>query len=233
MRVVALLPAFNEAESIVQTLTAVSGLELVDEIVVIDDGSHDNTFALAKSVALEKRLTVLRLQPNRGKGAALNYGKRQVQGQVYLLLDSDLGATASMADALLEPIIRNEADMTIARFGAEQSVPGAKMGFGIVRRTAMLGVKWLTGREIASPLSGQRGIRAEVLQAVGEFFEGFGVEVGLTVGALHHGFRVIEVPLAMKHRAYGRGLRGVMHRGRQLLQVIRGIWQCWRKGWHA
>lgn len=232
MKVVALIPAFNEADFIVQTLTAVSELEHVDEIVVIDDGSDDDTFALASSASVGKDVRVARLQANQGKGAALNYGRHEVQAQVYLLLDADLGATASLAGALLTPILQDEADMTIARFAADQSASKAKMGFGAVRCIAQLGVKWLTGGSITSPLSGQRAVRAEVLQALGDFSSGFGVEVGLTVGALHHGFRLVEVPLAMKHRAYGRGLRGLRHRGRQLFHVLRTFMRCWHRGWH-
>ena len=233
MKVVALLPAFNEAESIVQTLTAALELKCIDQIVVIDDGSQDDTFALASSVAKDQRIMVLRLPKNRGKGGALNRGLEQFQAEIYLLLDADLGTTASLASALLEPILQSQADMTIARFSAKQSESPAKMGFGLVRRTAALGVRWLTGERVTSPLSGQRAVRGEVLQTLGGFFEGFGVEVGLTVGALYHGYRVLEVPLPMKHRAYGRGLRGLRHRSNQLLQVIRALWECWKKGWHV
>ena len=232
MRVVALIPAFNEAETIVQTLTAVADLQLVDEIVVIDDGSTDDTFVLASGCSLGKKVTVLRLKANRGKGGALNYGRLNASGDAYLLLDADLGPTAILAGALLEPFLTEEADMTIAHLGTKQSSSSRKMGFGIVRRTASLGVRLLTGHEVLNPLSGQRVMTAEVLEAVGDFFEGFGVEVALTVGALHHGFRLTEIPLAMKHRALGRGLGGLWHRGRQFIQVLSALWHCWRRGWH-
>lgn len=106
------------------------------------------------------------------------------------------------------------------------------MGFGLVRRVAAWGVRLLTGHTVTSPLSGQRAVRAEVLRCLGGFASGFGVEVSLTVGALHHGFAVVEVPLPMKHRAYGRTLRGCVHRGRQLVHVLRALTQCWRRGWH-
>jgi glycosyltransferase involved in cell wall biosynthesis len=232
MTIVAMIPAFNEAENIVSTLTAVANLEYVDEIVVIDDGSSDDTSFRASNCSLPKKLTVLRLEENRGKGGALNHGRQKVLGDVYLLLDADLGTTASLAGALLGPILKDEADMTIARFSTEQSSSKQKMGFGTVRRVATLGVRLLTGHDIGSPLSGQRALTAQVLRSVGDFFEGFGVEVALTVGALHHGYRVTEVPLAMKHRALGRGFRGMAHRGRQLIHVLGALWHCWKRGWH-
>ncbi len=232
MKIVALIPAFNEAEYIVPTLTAVAGLELVDEIVVIDDGSTDSTYSLAADCNLGTKVTVLRLDSNRGKGGALNHGRESVPGDIYLLLDADLGTTAGLAQGLLDPVVRGEVDMAIANFVAGQSQTSTKMGFGIVRRTACLGVKLLTRTKVISPLSGQRALTERVLQGVGEFFEGYGVEVALTVGALHYGFTLTEVPLAMKHRALGRGFRGLRHRGRQFIQVLGALWRCWRKGWH-
>lgn len=234
MRVVALIPAYNEADYIEQTITAVASLHYVDEIMVINDGSKDDTAALVQKQkeALSKKVTLINLRANRGKGAALNSGLRSASGDVYLLLDADLGDTASLAQGLLEPVLHDQADMSIARFGVQQSASGVKMGMGLVRRTACRGVRLLTGRIISSPLSGQRAIKALVLQTLGDFFEGFGVEVGLTVGALHHGFRIVEIPLEMKHRAYGRGFGGFWHRGRQWVQVVRALWRCWRRGWH-
>ncbi len=234
MRVVALIPAYNEADYIVQTITAVASIESVNEIVVINDGSTDGTLGLAmgQKGKVPKKVTVINLKQNHGKGAALNQGIRKTYAQVYLLIDADLGETAQLALGLLDPILRSEADMTIARFGVKQSSSKAKMGFGTVRRTASFGVKMLTGMRVSSPLSGQRAVKSAVLQTLGDFEEGFGVEVALTVGALHHKFEVLEVPLDMKHRAHGRGLKGLRHRGSQLMQVLRALWHCYKRGWH-
>jgi len=227
MKIAALIPAFNEEDYIAQTIRAVASLDSVDEILVIDDGSSDNTSVLAQKTA-----KVLRLTSNQGKGAALNHGLKEVRADIYLLLDADLGSSAHLAWELVEPILHDQADMTIARFDIQHSAPQARMGFGSVRKMASLGVRLLTGTKVHSPLSGQRAIRVAVLDAVGDFFEGFGVEVALTVGALHHGFRLLEVPLAMKHRAYGRGLKGLRHRGRQGIHIIKALWQCYKRGWH-
>ncbi|NMB01208.1 MAG: glycosyltransferase family 2 protein [Firmicutes bacterium] len=234
MRIVALIPAFNEESHIVQTLTAVEKIKLVEEIVVVNDGSVDDTLALALQFQKKAsvKTTVLNQAENQGKGAALNYGLANVAADIYLLLDADLGDTAVLAVDLLEPVLTGEAQMSIARFVAGQSSAKSKMGFGVVRRTAVLGVRLLTGVRVSSPLSGQRAVKSEVLQSIGQLPTGFGVEVSLTVGALHHGFQIVEVPLAMKHRAYGRGFQGFKHRGQQMIHVLQALWSCWKKGWH-
>lgn len=233
MRVVALVPAYNEAKTILATLTAVASLQPLEEIVVINDGSRDGTGAIIKQTTIKgPKITLVDLAKNGGKGAALNRGWQATPADVYLLVDGDLAHTASLAQRLLDPVVLGEADMTIARFGSQQSGDSVGMGFGLVRRTASLGVRILTGKQITSPLSGQRAITAEVLRTLGPFFEGFGVEIGLTVGALHHGFRVVEVPVNMQHRAYGRGLKGIFHRGRQFVHVLQALWRCRQRGWY-
>lgn len=228
MQVVALIPAFNESDRIVQTIEAALTIRPLDQIVVINDGSTDQT---AEIVPKQERVRLLNLQNNQGKGAALNIGLRETQAQVYLLLDGDLGETASLAQRLLDPILNDTADVTIARFEQIQGDSGKKMGFGLVRRLASLGVRLLTGTWVQSPLSGQRAIKAEVVHKLGGFFEGYGVEVGLTVGALRYGYRVLEVPLPMRHRAHGRGLQGIRHRSRQMIHVIKALWRCLGKRW--
>jgi hypothetical protein len=233
MRVVALIPAYNEEATIAATLSALATIQPLDEIVVINDGSTDQTANSIKQIRVDSpNITLLNLPKNGGKGTALNRGREVSSADVFLLVDADLGETASLAQELLAPVLRGDADMSIARFGAQQTQNKMAMGFGLVRRTACLGVWILTGNTVASPLSGQRAITAELLHTLGPFFEGFGVEIGLTVGALHHGFRVVEVPLAMQHRAYGRGLKGIRHRGRQLVHVFKALWRCWRRGWY-
>lgn len=228
MKVAVLIPAHNEAALILQTLSAVASLRPVAEILVIDDGSTDNTAALVKE---RGGAALLSLSENRGKGAALNAALDSISADLYLLLDADLGPSAQLGGELLKAVLLDQADMTVARLDHEQSSDAKPMGFGFARRIAACGVKALTGVGVENPLSGQRAVKAEVLEKTGGFLPGFGVEVGLTVGALHYGFRVQEIPLPFKHRAYGRGWRGFRHRGRQLLHILRALWLCWKKGW--
>ena len=200
-----LIPAYNEASRIAATIAAVRALPGVAEILVADDGSTDNTASIAESAGAD---AVIRLTHG-GKGAALNSAFALASGDILLLLDADIGATASEAVKLLDPILHGAAEMTIAvlPFGTGK---GGGMGFAV--RLARNGIERLTGRRMDAPLSGQRGLRRHVLEATGGFAEGWGAEVALTVRAIRAGFRVLEVPVNMTHRVTGRSPGAILHR---------------------
>ncbi len=212
-----MIPAYNEEARIEETVRALQDLPGVDEVIVVDDGSADATAGRAEAAGAR----VVLLTPNRGKGEALAAGMAAAHGGILLLLDADLGATASQADRLLEPVKRGEADMTIARFPV---ISGKGGGFGLVVRLARWGILRTTGRRMAAPLSGQRAIRRAVWERVGGFAPGFGAEVALTIDALCAGFRVVEVETTMMHRVTGRDWKGVRHRMGQFVAVLRALW---------
>src|SRR5690606_32026743 len=87
-----IVPAYNEARALPATLAAVRRLP-IDEVIVVDDGSSDGTGPTARRCGAE----VVRLPANQGKGAALSAGLSTARGDVLLLLDADLGASACEA----------------------------------------------------------------------------------------------------------------------------------------
>ena len=214
----AVIPARNEEERIAATVAAVMGIAELDEIIVVDDGSYDETAARAEAAGAD----VLKLPQNRGKGGAMNAGARAASGDVLLFVDADLGASASEADKLLAPILANDADMSVAQFPIN---PGRGGGFGLAVGLARTGIEKLTGRTMVAPLSGQRALRKSVWERVGGVAPGFGAEVALTIDALRAGFRVVEIPTSMSHRVTARDWRGVRHRARQFLHIARALAQ--------
>ncbi|GGE10506.1 glycosyl transferase [Marinithermofilum abyssi] len=220
-RISVIIPAFNEEHRLTTTLKAVRQLPHVHEIVVVDDGSKDGTARIARKHADQ----VIVLPENRGKGEALYTGLCRAEGEILLFLDADLEEHAKLAGSLLRPILFGDADMTIARFPS----PRKKGGFGLVKGLARSGVKWLTGTTLTAALSGQRGIRREVLEGMERFPQGFGVELGLTVHALRSGYRVHEIPLPMHHRETGRNWSGFVHRGKQFFAVLGTLIRLWRQ----
>jgi glycosyltransferase involved in cell wall biosynthesis len=216
---VAIVPAHDEAERIAATVKAAKTIPGVVRVLVVDDASTDDTAQRATAAGAD----VLRLERNVGKGQALQAGLERIRPgkDVVLLLDGDLGETASQGALLLEPLLAGQADMTIARFPK----PTSRAGFGLVMRLARWGIRRY-GRadfEAASPLSGQRALTPAAAEAVTPFEPGYGVEVALTARALRAGLRVVEVDTTMTHAATGRDLAGFVHRGRQFTDVARAL----------
>jgi len=216
--VTALIPAFNEADAIAATEAAVRRISPVDEIIVIDDGSSDNTTDEAQAAGADK---VIRMPHNSGKGAALMSGIAAASGSILVFLDGDLGDSASHAMPLVQSVLANETDMAIAVLPFAPTQSGKRSGgFGAVLKLARFGIRLLTGRTMKAPLSGQRVLRREVMRRIHKLDGGFGVEVGMTIDALRAGFRVEEIPAPLTHRATGRDIRGFIHRGRQFTDVF-------------
>lgn len=217
-KVVALVPTKDRADSIGATVAALWGVAGVDEVLVIDDGSADDSIRQALAAGAR----VLPLAVNLGKGGAVRAGVAATpHAGVYLLIDADLGATAGLARELLQPVLDGQADMAIAVLPS----PGRRGGFGGVRRLAASGIARGTGGRLQSraPLSGQRAVRADVLRSL-TLAERFGLETAMSIDAVRAGARVVEVDVAMDHRHTGRSLAGFRHRAGQGVQIVRALW---------
>jgi glycosyltransferase involved in cell wall biosynthesis len=213
--VTVVIPAFNETDRIVDTIKAVKEIDGIAEIIVINDGSTDDTSEKARG----EGVTVIDLNPNRGKGGAMNASLPYIKTDVVAFLDGDLGAAAGEAGKIIRPVVEGIADLCIASFPP----PRKKGGFGIVKGTAAWAIRKVGKIEVTAPLSGQRAMTLKVLKTVTPFHEGYGVELGMSINALLHGFKLMEVPTTMTHKETGRDLRGFIHRGQQFIDVVRVI----------
>jgi glycosyltransferase involved in cell wall biosynthesis len=219
--VAAIIPAKDEGDRIGATVAAALVLPGVDLVVVVDDGSSDQTGRVAKAAGAR----VVRHSRNRGKAAAMESGAEAVrlldgtEPRHLLFLDADLGETARMAAPLIEPVVAGEADMTIAVF-----VTRVKLGgHGFVVKLAREGVQRIAGWTPDQPLNGQRCLTRAAFEAARPLARGFGVETGLTIDLLRKGFRVREVQVEMAHRATGTDWKAQLHRARQFRDVARAL----------
>jgi hypothetical protein len=211
-RVLALVSAFDEEDTVGRTVTSLRQIGAVTEVVVLDDGSSDGT----ADEAARAGARVLRSPRNLGKGTVLEGALSRLDpAAAYLLVDADVGETASEAGKLLDPVLAGELDLAV---GSLPALPG---GLGSVKAMASWMIERVGTLRPAAPLSGQRAITREALEACRPLGPGFGLETAMTMDALRLGLRVAEIPLEMTHRLTGRSLPGFAHRGRQGWDILR------------
>ncbi len=110
-----IIPAYNEAPRIGAVIDAVHGHHQLDEIIVIDDGSKDNT---AEILQFDHRIKFVTYSPNKGKTNAVLTGLEMAKNDLVMMLDSDLiGLTKEDITELITPVINDEADVTISLRG--------------------------------------------------------------------------------------------------------------------
>lgn len=216
---VVIVPARDEAERIAGTLAALEGIPGLSALIVVDDGSLDNTAEVSRLHGAEM---VASSPPgcSRGKGQALLLGltrARNLSPQVLLLADADLGASASELSALITAL-DDEHPVAVAAFP-----PARGGGFGFVKSFARRDIARRTGRDFAEPLSGQRALLLPALDALPGIAPGFGAEVGMTLDWLAAGIEPQEIPLPLSHRPTGRSSAGFAHRARQGRDVLRAL----------
>ncbi len=218
-RVAVVIPAKDESRRIAATVRSAKAIPHVDLVLVVDDGSEDDTQDVARAAGA----VVVRHSHNRGKAAAMETGAQVVAmrdspdrlPRILLFVDGDLGETAVNTAPLVPPVLEGHADLAIALLPPQ---PGAG-GRGIVVGAARRAIASMTGWTPSQPLSGMRCLTRDAFEAATPLAHGWGVETGMTIDLLRQGFRVVEVPCDLRHRPSGSDLKGQLHRAAQYRDV--------------
>lgn len=201
VKISAIIPAYNEENTIGSVVNALQSSSLVDEIIVVDDGSVDKT----AKIASQQGARVIVMPQNQGKGEALTEGVRCCQGDILIFLDADLiGLQPQHIRTLLIPVKQGLLDMSI----------------GTVDRGSLN--KYL---KFDSPFSGFRVLKKEFWEKVPqEYKRGYFIESALTYFAkIHHlrtqGFGLTGVKHVLKEKKHGLFL-GLYYRIKMLAQIV-------------
>jgi glycosyltransferase involved in cell wall biosynthesis len=225
--VVVVIAALDEAggiEDVVGRIPARACGEAVDTIVV-DDGSTDCTGAVAEAAGA----LVVRLERNCGHGVALRVGyqlAREHGARFIATLDGDGQWDPVELPRVLEPLVRDEADMVIGSRVLGSTETDDRFRQAGVHVYAAL-VRLLTGAEVTDTSSGYRAMRAEVTATVRQEQVQYQTSE-LLIGAIFQGYRVVERPIVMKRRVAGESKKGHnLLYGARYARVILGTW--WRE----
>ncbi len=174
MLVSAIIPAYNEENTIANVILPLTKTREIDEILVVSDGSTDDTAKIARNLGV----TVIESQVNIGKGGAMMLGLKEAHGEIILFLDADLiGLNENHIQQLLTPILKGSTEMVIGIFEHGR----------LATDLAQL---------VAPFLSGQRVVRKSLLERVDNLkMARFGVELELTKYVAEHSINFTEVVL--------------------------------------
>jgi len=174
MNVTAVIPAYNEEQTIADVVKCVKSIDKIQKVIVVSDGSTDSTAEIARECGAD----VIELDENVGKGGAIRAGINECGTEIILFLDADLiGLTEKHVLDLIEPVIDNKADMTIGIFKKGRMVTDL-------------------AQKVTPYLSGQRAIKKSIIDKIPNIdITRYGVEVALTKYVDKFNVRVQEVDL--------------------------------------
>jgi glycosyltransferase involved in cell wall biosynthesis len=223
MKITFLIPAYDEASTIVSVLNAVEALRLNREIVVVDDGSRDATAALVERWAEGREGVKLLRKPNGGKGTALRHGIPHCTGDVVLIQDADLEYDPNDVPALIAPILSGAADVV---YGSRLSGGGAQRAYMfwhmVGNRFLSLVAGALFNTTLTDMETGYKAFRREILQSLPLTEDHFGIEPEITGHICRRDLRIYEIPISYFGRTYAEGKKITWRDG------FRAIWVLFR-----
>ncbi|MEM4480467.1 MAG: glycosyltransferase family 2 protein [Candidatus Bathyarchaeia archaeon] len=198
------IPVFNEEPTVGNVIervkAAIERMNLPYEILVIDDCSTDNSLEVSKS----KKVKVYQLERHMGKGYALRLGFKEAKGEIIVTLDSDGSHKPEELPMMLEPILRDEADLVVgSRFLSRENVFSNKLNKIGVQLFNLL-IRILTGKATTDSQSGYRAFKSAVLEKIQLKSKGYEIESEMLVKALKSGFKSKEVSISFEQRTYGK-----------------------------
>jgi glycosyltransferase involved in cell wall biosynthesis len=207
MRLSIVIPVFNERETLPAVLENVARVSLDKEILIVDDGSTDGTREYLKDMVQHpgEGVRVLFHDRNRGKGAALRTGFREVAGDIVIIQDADLEYDPQDYPALLKPILDGRADVVYgSRFlGGPHRVLFFWHYLG--NKILTLISNMLANLNLSDMETCYKVFRSEVIKNLAFTSDGFAIEAEMTVKIARAGYRVYETPISYSGRDYSEG----------------------------
>lgn len=217
MKCSVVIAAYNEGAnigSVVQGVQAILGPDV--EVVVVDDGSTDDTYGAAQAVGAR----VLRQRPNQGKGRAIKYGLQEARGEVVVFIDGD-GQDDPREIPLLLAEMEKGADLVNgSRFLGvlKEGAISTPNYYGNLVMSKLINMLFRV--HITDSQAGFRSFRADKLRGLRIDAKEYEIETEMLIKAIKNGFRIVEVPVTRDRRAAGQTSFKRVRNGLLILKMI-------------
>ena len=201
------IPCYNEVNTVEDVVTRVLAEAIVDEVIIVDDGSTDGTRDVLKRIEAMKdsRVTVIYQERNQGKGAALVTGFKKTTCEVIIIQDADFEYDPREYVLLLKPIQEGLATVVYgSRFlgGTRKAMNFWNM---IANKSLTLITNILFNAILSDMETCYKCFRREVVDGMQINARGFEFEPEFTAKVLRQGIRIVEVPISYYGREYDEG----------------------------
>ncbi len=224
MAVSFIIPAYNEAATIAEVLDRVNALDLEKQVIVVDDGSTDETAEIVerwKEGREGRDGVVLLRQQNAGKGAAVRAAIPHVHGDIAVIQDADMEYDPSDVPALIEPIERGKADVVFGSRLSGGRPQRAYLFWHLVgNRFLSLLTNVLFNTTLSDMETGYKAFRSEVLRSLELKQDDFSIEPEITAKVCKRNLRIYELPIAYYGRTYAEGKKITWRDGFKALGVL-------------
>ena len=205
-RIAIVLPAYNEALTIAETIRRFHAVCPESYLFVINNNSSDATSQIAEQTIKEIRAKggVLH-EPRQGKGNAVRRAFLDIDADIYVLCDADLTYPAEKLPELLAPVLSGEADMvcgdrhTLGDYKLENTRKFHNFGNQLVQKL----VNAVSGQQLVDILTGYRVMNKTFVKSYPILVEGFQIETDLVLFAAQARLRVVEIPINYINRPEG------------------------------
>lgn len=193
-----MIPCFNEEKTVSKVISDFR-LELPSaDIYVYNNASTDNTEAIAVSAG-----ATVRTEHRKGKGNVVRSMFRDVEADIYVMVDGDATYPADKVHALISPVISGKADMTVGTRLRDYEERSFRLFHRIGNRLVRFAINILFGTNLTDVLSGYRCFSSRCLKSIPILSNGFEVETEITLQALDKGFTIMEIPVDYYKRPPG------------------------------